>query len=239
MKKLLSILLMFSFTLALYTQSKETKFFGNSKMIPIPNKNFMMLSTEITQEQYMMVMGENPSEFKRNNKPVENVSWYDAIYFCNKLCELFGYTPVYAVDGNSDVSWWNYNPHQEEDINGKITQDSNANGFRLPTDKEWDYAAKGGQDYKYAGSNNYDEIGWYDENSNNKTHSVAQKKPNGYGLYDMCGNVWEWVWGADDLSWAYSYGGSWFNGMTDTFACDMSCSQSKLCGFRIVRTIKQ
>ena len=116
-------------------------------------------------------------------------------------------------------------------------QDSNANGFRLPTDKEWEYAAKGGQNYEYAGSDDYDEIGWGSENSNKRTHFVAQKKPNGYGLYDMCGNVFEWVWGSDDLRWAYSYGGSWYN--SGSFACDMACSRNDTGGFRIVRTVKQ
>lgn len=83
----------------------------------------------------------------------------------------------------------------------------------MPTVEEWRYAAKGGQEFKYSGSDNLDEVGWYRENSGGKIHPVAQKKPNGYGLYDMNGNVLEWCW---DSSPSYSYsryycGGSWFN----------------------------
>ncbi len=148
--------------------------FMNS-FVNIPNRNFAMSKTEVTQNLYTMVMGKNPSAFKGGNLPVECVSWYDAIYFCNKLSEKFGLTPVYAVEGNT------------------VTQNSAENGFRLPTNEEWEYAAKGGEYYKYAGSDNLDVVGWYRNNSGEKTHPVAQKMPNGYGLYDMSGNVWEWV----------------------------------------------
>ena len=180
------------------------------KMVSIPKRNFKMLCTEVTQKLYTSVMGSNPSYYKGDNNPVEKVSWYDAIYFCNKLSEKFGFTPVYAVDGKTDVGTWNYTPHNEKLIRGEVTQNTKANGFRLPTEKEWEYAARGGQDYimlsnsdypsrppmkinySYSGSYNLDEVGWYDRNSGNKTHPVAQKKANGYGLYDMSGNVREW-----------------------------------------------
>lgn len=162
--------------------------------VKIPKTKFTMLKTEVTQSLYLDVMGENPSEHIGEDYPVEGVSWYDAIYFCNMLSLLCGFTPVYAVDGKTDVATWNYTPHKEEKIEGKISLNLVASGFRLPTKEEWGYAARGGKDYYYSGSNNLDEVGWYCGNSRG-TNPVAQKKANGYGLYDMSGNVMEWTQG--------------------------------------------
>lgn len=129
-----------------------------------------------------------------DNHPVIAVSFYDAIYFCNKLSVINGLTPVYAVKGETDVDEWDYIPHQGKFIKADlITVNSNSNGYRLPTAAEWLYAAKGGQEYLYPGSDNIDEVAWYKDNSNKTTHEIAQKKANGYGLYDMLGNVEEWT----------------------------------------------
>ena len=155
------------------------------------------------------VMGPSPKTFVGPNRPIENISWYDAIYFCNKLSEMKGKEPVYVVDGAIDVTKWNYTPHEGETIEGNITQDEYASGFRLPTLEEWEYAASGGENYTYAGSDDLDEVGWYYDNSDNKTHPVAQKKPNGYGLYDMSGNVCEWVWDSYSGNYRYNCGGGY------------------------------
>ena len=230
-------------------------------MVKIPGKNFEMLRTEVTQELYEAVMGVNPSYFRRDNKevdkdvlkklnkstsdyPVEQISWYDAIYFCNKLSEKKGLQPVYAVNGKIDVRKWDYKPHNGDEIDGKITQDIFADGYRLPTVEEWQYAAKGGENYMYSGSDDFDKVAWCSVNSNWVIHPVAQKKNNGYGLYDMCGNVMEWCWDSYGYKNRYHYfcGGSWYNddnyckvdSRDDSYADD---SGSNL-GFRLVRTIK-
>ena len=211
-------------------------------MIKIPEQNFEMSKTEVTQDLYETIMEENPSKFKGLQNPVEMVSWYDAIWFCNKLSVAKGYEPVYSVNGNTNIKEWNYKPHNGNSINGKITQNTSANGYRLPTVEEWKYAAKGGQDYTYAGSNEINEVAWYSENSYEKTHPVAQKKENEYGLYDMTGNVWEWCWDSRDGN-RYSRGGGWGNSSDKCKVSisnyDYAYSQYSNFGFRIVCTVTE
>ena len=115
--------------------------------------------TEVTQALWKAVMGSNPSKFKGENLPVENVSWDDCQVFVRKLNSLTG------------------------------------QNFRLPTEAEWEFACRGGNNslgYKYSGSDNIDNVAWFDCNSGRKTHFVATKSPNELGIYDMSGNVWEW-----------------------------------------------
>jgi len=158
---------------------------------------------------YESVMGDNPSAFKGTEHPVEKVSWFDAVNFANKLSAQEGLEQCYQIDGDS-VQWEN-----------KVCK-----GWRLPTEAEWEYAARGGQDFLYSGSNNSNEVAWSDWNAGDETHPVGRKKANGFGLYDMSGNVWEWCWdwygdystenrsnptGAPTGSYRVARGGSWYS----------------------------
>jgi len=139
--------------------------------------DFYIGKYEITQKEWKEVMENNPSHFKGDNLPVENVSWYDAVEFCNKKSFIDGLTPCYSGSGKN------------------IICNFQANGYRLPTEVEWEYSAQGGnksEGYKYSGNDNIDEVAWYDENSELKSHPVGHKQPNELGIYDMSGNLWEW-----------------------------------------------
>ena len=197
------------------------------KMVPIPGRDFEMLNTEVTQDMYIKIMGKNPSYFKLDALPVEQVSWDDAIEFCNSLSKKFGLTPVYTI----------------HEFN-RVTQNTSSNGFRLPTAEEWQYAAKGGENYKYAGSDIVDEVAWYCDNSGLESHPVGQKKANGYGLYDMSGNVEEWCSDVyrSNYNTRYCYGGG-FSSFESGCKVDYrgwaeGGAPSRDTGFRIVRNIK-
>jgi len=141
------------------------------------SKAFYLGIHEVTQGQYQAVMGDNPGHFKGSDDlPVESVSWLDAVKFCNKLSEREKRTPFYRIDGS------------------QVTL-AGGNGYRLPTEAEWEYACRAKSTTLYPFGDDAGKLGecaWYSSNSESKTHPVGQKLPNAWGVYDMLGNVWEW-----------------------------------------------
>lgn len=135
-------------------------------------ETFFLSKFPVTQDLFFRVTNENPSTFKGERLPVETVSFKDSVNFCNKLSAQIGLTPCYQIQ------------------NEEIIFDFSSNGFRLPTEAEWEYACKAGKSEIRYGE--LDLIAWYKNNSEDKTHNVGQKQPNIWGLYDMLGNVWEW-----------------------------------------------
>lgn len=209
-------------------------------LLNVAVRSFMISATEVTQREWSMVFEANPSLFRGEDLPVENVSFYDVIEFCNAKSLKDGLTPAYDYYGT------------------QIVCDFDADGYRLPTEAEWELAAKGGAGRsftRFSGSDDPDEVAWYASNSNARTHPVGSKKPNELGIYDMSGNLYEWVWnwytpyshrisnlfsGPDSGTDKVIRGGSWYH--NETLMRNTARNYAKpfvkngYTGFRVVRS---
>jgi len=175
-------------------------------------KDFYMSKYEVTQEQYEKVMGINPSSFKGDNNsiglPVTNVRWLDAIIFCNKLSIMEGLSPVYFVKGSSNPNDWEnqYDLLSESDFVSTFAWNLTANGYRLPTEAQWEYACRAGTTTAYNTGLDYvtGDAGWYTANTSS-IQEAGKKPPNNWGFYDMHGNVSEWCFDRYEVDY-YSEG---------------------------------
>jgi formylglycine-generating enzyme required for sulfatase activity len=152
-----------------------------ARPLPAPQAPYLLAATEVTQAQWRAVMGDDPGEFRDDRKPVQRVSWLDAVRFCNRLSEREGFEPVYRLEA------------------GTARLHPGADGYRLPTDAEWEYACRAGSLTMFAAGGRRDDLArtaWFADNAGRGPRRVARRDANAWGFHDMHGNVWEWVWDA-------------------------------------------
>lgn len=211
-------------------------FTPNNGSFTVTLSSFYMSKYETTQAEWLAVMAGNNNNISANpsfftgdeNRPVENVSWFEVLVYCNRLSIQEGLIPVYSKAGETNPDNWGDVPTNNNSEWSLITMNVNANGYRLPTGMEWEWAARGGSVAqqavtfysKYSGSYTADNVAWYNENSGNTSHPVGTKAPNELGLYDMSGNVYEWCWDYYYISFPT---GSFINPIGDVYALQRNC----------------
>lgn len=189
---------------------------------------YLLAAVPVTQARYAAITGDSPSAARGPDLPVECISWLDAVRYCNALSERAALTPVYALSGDGEGGAW----------------DESADGYRLPTEAEWEYACRAGTTGPRYGE--LAEIAWYRDNSRGTVHEVGGKKPNAWGFHDMLGNVWEWCWDIYDREVYGSYrvlrGGGWSD---EHWSCRASVRrrshptfQIDDVGFRVARSVR-
>ncbi|MCX4637241.1 formylglycine-generating enzyme family protein [Streptomyces sp. RPA4-5] len=183
---------------------------------PVELTPYRLAPCPVTQERYAQVTGERPSSARGDRLPVEGVSWWDAVRFCNALSAQEGLAPAYRLDTDTERIEW----------------DTAADGYRLPTEAEWEHACRAGTTAARYGR--LDDIAWHRGNSHERIHEVGGRQPNAWGLSDMLGNVWEWCWDVYDAEVYGSYrvlrGGGWFD---ERWSCRASVRRRSHPTFRI------
>ena len=190
-------------------------------------KPFRLAKYPVTAGLYHSIMSNTSIPAAEEHKPVVNISWNDAVAFCNLLSNRAGLKECYSISDDQET----------------MICDWNANGYRLPTEAEWQYACKAGTNgYRYG---ELEQIAFFKNNSDGETHDVGAKEPNAWGLYDMLGNVWEWCWDVYDEQVYGTYrifrGGSWAE---EARGCGATCRRRSHptfyiddLGFRLARSL--